>query len=1029
MSDAEIIRDFILPARRFVTGRGPGGGGSRSTAITERAMFSRPMAQALDGAINSIRDVRLPAGYVAGDFISQNAGKLHWWHKTVGTMFHLAERSPHFKRVYDGVQSFLNDVSLYATEAADLAPRILPKLDKFSDVWKSPLSPEDTKAIARPIFEGTLTWGRDSKGRARPMDEIEAGLLAEITDQPLREGATDDERLTAKLHGMAQLLLREGKVTAEVLRMWQGQTLERYQSIIEGKFERELMTPGVVFSPAELREHFSLTDDQVQLYQEFRAATNRSLSDLTTTGMLRLAGRDGDAVRDLVLGAGDVQRAADVLSEKLRELADKEPERADYLNDLSNQVHDKAQRARDLMDRGYAPLSRFGTYTLDVLGPDGERLYFGLFESRGDRAKMARALASEHPGAAIEQGTMSQEAFRLFAGISPETAELFGEMLGLDAQGDDAKSQAFQEYLKKARSNRDAVKRLIKRKGIAGFSEDAGRVLAGFVYSNARQSAASLHMGEIDRAVDDIPRSQGELKDEAVKLREYVKNPQEEAATFRAILFAQYLGGSIASAMVNATQPFAVTFPYLSQWGGPKKAAMRMRDAVRDAVRDTTGDDALDAALKKAEEEGIVAPQEVHSLMAQAMGKAQLRSGDGTRLGDAAATANNTLSRVALAWGKVFGVAELFNRRSTFIAAYRTAVDEGIASPAKFAERAVAQTQFTYNKGNKPRWARGLAGSILFTFKQYSVNYVELLHRMATAGEPGSAERRAGQQAALLALAVLFLMAGADGLPFAEDVQDVVDAAVQRLGYNVSTKQKLREVLASALGKGGADFVMNGVTGIPGVPIDVSGRLGMGNLLPGTGLLVKKADHTRDLMELAGPGGDFAKRAFTAAGELATGNVATAARTISPTAARNVIQAIDMASTGAYRDERGRKVIDTDVGDALAKGLGFQPGDVKDVQDASREVQRMKAQYQLAQAEFREKLARGIAEDDRALQAEARADLASWNAKNPTMRLSGAMPAVLARVREMRKTKAQRVADTAPKAIRGLAREQMAEGV
>ena len=57
------------------------------------------------------------------------------------------------------------------------------------------------------------------------------------------------------------------------------------------------------------------------------------------------------------------------------------------------------------------------------------------------------------------------------------------------------------------------------------------------------------------------------------------------------------------------------------------------------------------------------------------------------------------------------------------------------------------------------------------------------------------------------------------------------------------------------IGQAGADFVERGVSGIAGVPIDVSGRLGMGNLIPGTGLLTKKTDHTRDVAEIAGPAG------------------------------------------------------------------------------------------------------------------------------------------------------------------------------
>ena len=1021
LSDAEIIRDFILPARNFVAGGGPDGGGGvkRFTPGGDSPMFSRPLGEALTAGMNNARDVNLIAGYKLGDLMGAVPGRLHWWHKTVGTMYHLAEKSPPFKRAYDGIQNFLNDVSYYAAEAADLAPRILPKLDKATDalpemtlfgkkVGKSPLSPQDSKAIAAPIFGGTLSWGRDTRGRARPIDEI----VEELGAQEL-----DDK---------AHMLLRNGLIEAKVLRMWQGLPMEQYEKIIEGKFEREFLKPGVVFTPAELKQHFGLSGEQVSLYQEFRKATDTSITHLAITGMVKFGGKDVAAIRDAVLATNDIEQAGIMLRDHLFALAESEPARAEAHNDAGNKMVEKMDRAKSLIDKGYAPLSRFGQYTLDVVS-GGERVYFGMFESAAERAKKARQMKAEFADAEITEGTVSQEAHKLFAGVNPDTVELLGEMLGLDDSGDAEKDRAFQEYLKVARSSRDSMKRLIKRKGIAGFSEDAGRVLAGFVYSNARQVAVNLHMGEIDRAVNEIPKGDGQLQDTAVKLREYVKNPQEEAQAFRAILFAQYLGGSIASAMVNATQPFAVTFPYLSQFGGVRKAALQMAAAVKDATKATTGDAALDAALKKAEEEGIVSPQEVHALMAQAMGKAQLRSGDGTKMGDALATGNNALSKLSLAWGKVFGVAEQFNRRTTFIAAYRTAIEQGIAGPAAFAEKAVAETQFTYNKGNKPRWARGLAGSILFTFKQYSVNYIELLVRMGTAGEPGSPERAAGQKAALLALTVLFLLSGADGVPFMEDAQDLIDGAMQRLGHNFSTKQKMKEFLAGQVGKGGADFLMQGMTAIPGSPIDASGRFGMGNLVPGTGLLLKKPDHSRDLMELAGPAGDFVKRAFAAGEQVLSGDIGKAVVTVSPVAARNVAKAIDMADTGMYRDERGRKVVDTTIGEAIAKGVGFQPRVVDDVQDAGREVQRSKGNYQLAASEIREKWALAIFEGDKAKLQDARDDLAAWNRNNPTQDMSANMPAILSRVREMRKTKAQRIADTAPKAIRAQARQQLKE--
>ena len=75
--------------------------------------------------------------------------------------------------------------------------------------------------------------------------------------------------------------------------------------------------------------------------------------------------------------------------------------------------------------------------------------------------KMADKMKVNYPESSIQQGTVSQEEYKLFAGVTPETLELFGDLLGLDSQGSDAKNVAFQEYLKAAKSNRSAMKRLI----------------------------------------------------------------------------------------------------------------------------------------------------------------------------------------------------------------------------------------------------------------------------------------------------------------------------------------------------------------------------------------------------------------------------------------------------------------------------------------------------------------------------------------------------------------------------------------
>jgi N12 class adenine-specific DNA methylase len=918
-------------------------------AMREKAAGGLPMfsvASNIEAGLNRARDINLPLRYKLGDLFNDN-GRLNWWHKTVGTMHNLAQRSPAFRRVYDTTQNFLNDVSYYATEASSLAPTILPKLETWKDIGRTPLSAADTKALAGPVFEGTLMWTRDANGTPVPQPDVQKA--------------------------------------------------------------------GIVWTDAELRSRFQMTPKQIDLYRQFRATIDKSLENLAISDMLRYGGADVAKVRQQALDAGSVDAAAMVLHDHLVESAAEDEDRAPLLLSTAKAIMDKAERANDLMARGYAPLSRFGQYTLDVVDGAGERVYFGLFETARERSRKAREMRADNPRARITQGTVSEEAYRLFAGVTPETLELFGGMLGLESQGSNAASQAFQEYLKIARSNRSALKRLIERKGVAGFSEDAGRVLAGFVYSNARQTSSNLHMGELTESIEAIPQGAGQLKDRAVALAEYVKNPTEEAQGLRGLLFAQFLGGSVAAAMVNMLQPVQVTLPYLSQFGGIAKAARQMLAAVKDANKRLTGDAALDAALHKAAEEGIVSPQEVHQLMAQAMGRGAQRSGDGTLMGNLSARGMNYTAKLLFGWGKVFGVAEQFNRRVTFIAAYRTAAEQGRSDPAGFASRAVAETQFTYNKGNKPAWARGAVGSTLFTFKQYSISYLELLHRMWTQGGAD------GKRATLLALGILFLMSGAGGLPGSDDLDDLIDGFMQSvMGLNFSSKRAKREFFAETLGLGadGSRFLEHGLSGLPGSPIDVSGRLGLGNLIPGTGLLTRKADHTADVAEIAGPAGDVIKRTFQAGGKLLTGDVKEALGLISPIAVQNLIKANDMATTGMYRDKSGKKILDVDGYDAAMKAIGFQPVDVARVQEASRTAAQMIGLNRMRETEIADRWARAIFEKKPEDIAAARDSLRDWNVDNPQSPIRIVPNQIKTRVEAMTVDRATRLQKTAPKEIR-----------
>lgn len=751
-----------------------------------------------------------------------------------------------------------------------------------------------------------------------------------------------------------------------------------------------------VYKADELRK-MGLNGTQIELYKEFRAAVDQSLDDLARTEIMRLAGNDGIPVGSAVMGSRSLREAATVMIEHLSALHAKTLRR-DLLLAIE-QINDKAVKVEKLKDEGYAPLMRFGRHTLHITDKEGRTLFFGMYESSFEANRARRELEAdpEFKGANFTRGKASQEAYRLFSGMPLDALELFAEATGNE---DNA---IYQEYLKLTKSNRSALKRMIHRQGIAGFNEDATRVLASFVTSNARMASGNMNLGRAKSAANAIPKELGDLKDEATKLVLYVQDPQEEASAIRGLLFTNFIGGSVASAAVNLTQPFTMSLPYLSQFGGVASAGRHLLAALRQ-VNSPQGE--IAEALKRAEDDGVVSPQEIHHLRAEAM----------SRLGN-----HPFLKKAAFIWGSMFSLSEQFNRRLTFIAAYNTAKQNRVEDPFAFAERAVIETQGLYNKGNKPNWARGAIGATVFTFKQYSIHYLEFLRRMWQSGPEG-------KRAVGVAIAILMLTAGASGLPFADDLDDAVDTLAQALGYDFSSKKAKRAFIAETLGLGqlAGEVAMRGLSAIPGFPIDVSLRMGMGNLLPGTGALLRSnTDRAKDVLEFAGAAGSLARSVMDSGNKMLSGAPVDAALGVAPIAIQNIAKAMQMWNTGEYRNTRGQKVMNADAVDAVMKGIGFQPAQIARESAAMGEVQRSVQLAKNVEGQIAEKWAQGLNDGDQAKVADARADLRAWNEKNDSqMKIS--MQQIIQRVRELRSTRAERTIRSAPPEMRGDVRRAFA---
>lgn len=897
--------------------------------------------------------------------------------RTLSTQYNKALKDHHFGKVFGIANAMQNHVSLAAIRPAELAPGVLPRVD-------------NVRAAVAALVKG--------KAKRAPVEGAANAIFA------------------GTLNGA---------------------------SVLQGK----------VWTDGELRERFRLDDTGIALYRQARAAVDASLDEIAAAEAWALV--QGVVPKALRRDLIDHPQAAEgllmtVLNEqtKTAKLALKAAKRqgdeqriaemeavVDSMATTTRNVEKVFVTAANLKQAGYAPLMRFGQFhvTVQAIDPntgsvirdeDGKpiTLFFSRYETQAEAQLVRDQMLAQHAdddGISVTAGKSSESAHELYNGISPETMALFAEALGADT--------VMRKYIEEALSERSALKRRLQREGVAGYSADLPRVLSNFITSNSRHAAQRYYLRDMNQAVKFIPHDKGDVKDEAIALKKFLLDPKDPAAPVSTALFAWFLGGSVAAALVNMTQPFMMTAPYLSQHGAAL-AGKAMAKALPLALgKKEITDDALRAAMKRASQEGIVDAQEIfHLYSVGAQGLATKLAGGLAKvpgLGKAVRSGSEDvrarINAFMTLWGSMFSLAEGFNRKLTFFAAWDVAKAKGMnnAEAYGFAVRAVNETQGIYNKVNRPNWGRGAVGRTILTFKQFSIMYVEMLNRMFKRGGPE------GKRAALVMLAVLMLMAGEEGLPFAQDLNDLIDTIGQAFGYDtnaVRTKRRLaHEILGAQLG----DFFLYGASAY--MPLDVHGRLGLGNLIPGTSLLKPSDEDSRgrQLAEVVGAAGGLAGQVGDAYDAAVEGNTGKALQNLAPKAIKDVLAAGEMARRGFATDAKGRKVADTDGLDAGLKAIGFNPTSVANEHRKAMPLQQDMSLQRKTEASIVGQWARAAADGDDAGIEAAQKRLDDWNRKNPETPIVIKPTQIRARMRQMGLEKDVRVFKALPAELRGRAGE------
>lgn len=517
---------------------------------------------------------------------------------------------------------------------------------------------------------------------------------------------------------------------------------------------------------------------------------------------------------------------------------------------------------RKMSNKNYFPRSRMGEYVVKVTATakgqkweghtakrEGETLGYYAFDTKKERDAALKEMLPDATtaGVAIAGDKLETEIYSLMS-----MPQIMIDKIGRELNLTDEQAAKLRDISLNLAPGKRFLRHLQKRRGIAGYNEDAMRVYANYMMSASNHLARVEHSRDLIQALNDIDAfiadkknwALGTVLDDVTRLRDYfrrhfqyVMKPDNDWAGLRAMGFVWYLGFNVKSALVNMTQVPFVTYPVLGAKYGDKRAATEITKAYGSISKWLLGKQNLSAdeqaLIDTLREQGVIDESMVSELAGFGEADVLKRMIPGLDL-------KGGLNRISYYAGTMFRMGEKYNRLVTSMSAYRLARQKGLAHDAavKEARWAVETTQYEYTKWNRPEFMRGKK-SIIFMFWQYMQHSAFLF----AGGQ--------GKQAAMRMWVMTALTAGLLGLPFAETILDIIDlsgTAMKKLfGANdprVDTREFIRDLLLEITDQ--PDKILYGMSsywglgplhlaGLFGAPIpnvDVQGSLSYGRMIP-----------------------------------------------------------------------------------------------------------------------------------------------------------------------------------------------------
>jgi len=509
------------------------------------------------------------------------------------------------------------------------------------------------------------------------------------------------------------------------------------------------------------------------------------------------------------------------------------------------------------------------------------------------------------------------------------------------------------------------------------------------------------------------------------------------------------LGGSVASAVLNLISIATHSWSYLTYYNqdrgyglgfGGAKAARALFQASSDLKNPKLADaKELWDMLQSGDYEKLGLTEDEAQFLFDQTEKGTLQAAQfNALLGTARGNIRSSKAAGAIqAWMYMFSYTEQFNRRVTALAAYRLEKERSMAegkseedaryAAAQIGQQAVNTSQGEYAMYNRPEMARGNLLQYVFMYKQFVIISVQLMKGLPPAGR-------------VTFLAMLFLMSGLKGLPFADDLLDIIDTLMQKFGIKKGSVEGELYKFFDGLIPGSAPLFMRGILD-PATGATISTRVGLGDLIPLTGVFRAGADPWREVQNFAGPvasgimgiagmGSAIASYGAEAVGlkkDVTTINDILRESPI--TAFRALGDTYSYWNNGAITSPQGKMVsTNVDAATYITRLLGFYPSTATTQNDLVR-VAKISRDYMLdVRASYTAAYVKAGMSGDREAQQNILQSVAEWNdaAQGTGLELRR-FPATANRaLREAQRPTAERFRRSAPLGVRQETAELMA---